>query len=312
MNHRARRRLAVAGAAALALAGTACAPPPTGDATETVTLAVPTLQNPFFRELRAGAQSAADAVGVRLDVVAAHNDVERQARQLDEAVDQDSEAVLVSPVDSDDTAAAVRSVVSADIPVVAVDRGIDGVDVASTVTSDNAGGGMQAAFALAESVERPAQVIHLQGRPDTSVSQHRGRGFAEGLLPYDDIEVVAKEPAHFDRERARRLTARLLRQHPRVEAVFAENDQMALGAVDALGERAGTEVTVVGFDGTTEALEAIQDGTMEATVAQLPEQLGRTAVEQAITAIDGGAVAPRVPVGVQLVTADNVGEFLPD
>jgi ribose transport system substrate-binding protein len=308
VKHRTRRRLALAGATALAVSLTACAPTSAGPK-ETVTLAVSTLNNPFFKQMRAGAQEAAEATGVRLEVVTAANSTARQAHQLSKAVRQDSEAVLVNPVDADATGSALGPVLQADIPVVAVDREVQGANVASTITSDNVDGARQAAFALADSIEFSGQVIHLRGTADTSASAERGRGFAEGIAQYDDVTVVARRRADFDQSQARRLTARLLQAYPGVDAIFAENDEMALGAVQALGGRAGTTVKVVGFDGTAQALRAVEAGTMEATVAQRPEQLGQVAVQQAVAALDGGTVVPTVPVGVELVTADNVSQY---
>jgi ribose transport system substrate-binding protein len=303
------RRVGVLGAA-LALVATvvACQPYPSGQR-ETVTLAVSTLNNPYFRQLRVGARQAAQLAGVRLEVVGAGNSAERQARQL-RAAAEDSEAVLVNPVDSLAADSSLMPVLRADVPVVAVDRAVPGAEVTSTVVSDNVDGGMQAAEAVAEAVDGPGQVIHLQGVPDTSSSINRGRGFAQGLALHEEIDVVAKQPAYFDQGSAREVTRQLLRVYPQVDAIFAENDEMALGAIEALGPRAGTQVKVVGFDGIPQALQAIQQGTMTATVAQTPQQMGRTAVEQAVAAIDGGPVAPHVPVGVQLVTAGNVGEYL--
>lgn len=299
----------LAGAAALATSLTGCDPYATGPK-ETVTLSVSSLHNPFFRRLRTGARQAAQASGVRLQVVAAGNSLQRQAQQLRHAVAGGSDAVLVNPVDSWDADSAFRPVLRTDVPMVAVDRTVPGADVESTVVSDNLDGGMQAAEAVAEAVEGPGQVIHLQGTPGTSSSVSRGKGFDRVMAYHDDLEVVAEQSAYYDRGAAREITSKLLTAYPHVKAIFAENDEMALGAVEALGARAGTDVAVVGFDGIPEALRAVQAGRMEATVAQVPEQLGRNAVEQAVTAIDGGLVAPRVPVGVELVTGANVGQYI--
>jgi ribose transport system substrate-binding protein len=92
--------------------------------------------------------------------------------------------------------------------------------------------------------------------------------------------------------------------------IFAQIDEMALGAVQALGESAGDEVKAVGFDATEDGLSAIQDGTMNATVAQQPSEIGSLGVENAIRVIDGESVEENIPVAVQLVTPDNVSEFL--
>lgn len=277
---------------------------------DTVTLSVSSLHNPFFRELRVGARQAAQASGVRLRVLGAGNSLQRQAEQVRRSVDDGADAVVVNPVDSMAADTALRPVLRKDVPVVAVDRAVEGAHVESTVLSDNEDGGRLAAEAVAEAVDGPGQVIHLLGSPTSSSTLSRDRGFDETIGYHDELDVVAEQPAFWDREAARQVTSQLLRAYPHVKAIFADNDAMALGAIDALGDRAGTDVKVVGYDGIPQALRAIQSGTMDATVAQSPEQLGQTAVEQAVAAIDGGLVAPRVPVGVELVTGANVGQYL--
>jgi ribose transport system substrate-binding protein len=302
------RRLAAAAVLALAALVTGCAPGATD--TETVTMVAPDLDNPFFREMRAGADGAADAAGVRLQVLDSENDPERQAALLSKAVRRHSDAVLVNPVDPEQAGDAVKPALRADIPVVAVDRTVEGAPVDSTVTSDNHEGGLQAAQAVADALGGTGQVIHIQGDPQASTTQERTEAFTDGLEQYPQLDLATSQPAYFDRAKAREVTAALLRWYPDATAIFAENDQMALGAIDVLGDRAGTEVKVVGYDGIPAALQAVQNGTMAATVAQRPEQMGRAAVEQAVTAIDGGPVAPRIPVGVELVTPQNVGSYL--
>jgi ribose transport system substrate-binding protein len=303
-----RRRRAAAAVLALTPAITACAPD--AGSTETVTLLAADLDNPFFREMRAGADAAAQAAGVRLQVLSSDNDTDRQAAQLSRAVRHDTEAVLLSPVSPEEAGEAVQPAFRADIPVVAVDRVVEGARVESTVISDNEEGGLLAAQAVADAIGGSGQVIHIQGDPQASTTQVRTEAFRRGIEQFADIDLATSQPAYFDRAKAREVTRSLLQWYPDATAIFAENDQMALGAIDVLGERAGTEVKVVGYDGVPEALDAVQEGTMAATIAQRPEQMGRAAVEQAVSAIDGGPVAPRVPVGVELVTAQNVGAYL--
>lgn len=276
---------------------------------QTITLAVSTLNNPFFISLRDGAQAAADDAGVTLDVVDAQNDAATQQNQLANAATQQVEAVIINPVDSEAAAAAITPVQDAKIPVIAVDRSVEGKDVNSTVSSDNVAGGTQAADALAKAMGGKGKVLVLQGVAGTSASRDRGQGFEEGIAAYPDIEVVAMQPANFDRAQGLDVATNLLESNPDVTGIFAENDEMALGALQALGDRAGTKVFVVGFDGTDEGLKAVADGTMVATIAQQPAELGRIAVELAIKAAKGEQVPATQPVEVVTVTRDNVADF---
>ena len=129
------------------------------------------------------------------------------------------------------------------------------------------------------------------------------------MKAFPDIKIVAKQTANFDRAAALDVTTNLLQANPGVSGVFAENDEMALGAVQALGAKAGKDVKVVGFDGTTDGLAAIKAGTMVASIAQQPAKLGQLAVEQAAKALKGDKVDATVPVSVVTVNKTNVGDF---
>lgn len=304
------RPVAVVATAVLALGMAACNRGDDGDADTKLVLAVSTLDNPFFITLRDGAKQAAKDADVDLEVVDAQDDATTQQDQLSNAVTQDADAILINPVDSDAAAAAVEPALDADIPVIAVDRSVKGKNVASTVSSDNVAGGQQAADALAEAVGDTAEVLQLQGEPGTSASRERGKGFSEGLRKHDGIDVAGKQPANFSRTKGLNVATNLLQSNSDVAGIFAENDEMALGAVKALGDRAGDDVAVVGFDGTDDALKSIKNGKMAATIAQQPGELGKTAVRLAAKAADGDDVPKQQPVEVKTVTKDNVEKFL--
>ncbi|MPN28618.1 Ribose import binding protein RbsB [bioreactor metagenome] len=152
-------------------------------------------------------------------------------------------------------------------------------------------------------------MILLQGIPGSSASRDRGQGFTDGISAYPNIKVVAKQTASFDRAKALDVATNLMQANPNVKAIFAENDEMALGAIEALGAKAGKDVKVVGFDGTADGLAAIQKGTLAATIAQQPAQLGSLAVEQAKTLLDGGQATAQIPVPVVTVTTANLADF---
>lgn len=274
-----------------------------------VTLSVSTLNNPFFVELRDGAQEAADAAGVDLEVVDAQNDSATQTNQLATAATSGTEGVIINPVDSDAAAASVAPLVSNSTPIVAVDRAVNGAEVQSLVSSDNVAGGKQAADELAKAMGEQGTVIVLQGVAGTSASRDRGAGFAEGMEAYPGIEIVAQQTANFDRAEALNVATNLLQANPGVTGLFAENDEMALGAIQALGARAGEDVKVVGFDGTADGLAAIEAGTLTATIAQQPAELGKRSVEVLVQLLDEEAVEEAIPVPVTTVTTENVADF---
>ena len=277
-----------------------------GGSDYSIGLAVSTLNNPFFVALRDGAQAAADEAGVELVVTDARDDATQQADQVANFQTQQLDAVLINPVDSDAAGPIVSPLVAADIPVIAVDRAVEGAEVDAFVASDNVEGGRLAAQALAEAIGEEGQVIVLQGVAGTSASRERGQGFDEGIAEFPGIEVVAKQPADFDRTQGLDVATNLLQANSEVVGIFAENDEMALGAIQALGDRAGQEVFVVGFDATDDGQAAVADGTMFATIAQQPEELGRAAVEAAIQLLDGESIEETIAVPVVAMRQDDV------
>ncbi|MGW6238456.1 ABC transporter permease/substrate-binding protein [Streptomyces sp. NPDC055094] len=274
-----------------------------------VGLSLSTLNNPFFVQLKAGAEAEAKAEGVELTVTDAQNDASQQANQIQNFTSGAMSSVIVNPVDSDAAGPSVRAADKAGIPVIAADRGVNKADIDTLVASDNVAGGRQAARTLAERLGGEGRIVILQGTAGTSASRERGQGFAEGIKAYPGIKVVARQPADFDRTKGLDVMTNMLQAHSGVNGVFAENDEMALGAVKALGSKAGTSVPVVGFDGTPDGLKAVKAGTLYASVAQQPAELGRLAVLNAVKAARGDEVPSMVKVPVKVVTAKNVADF---
>ncbi|TDE53590.1 D-ribose ABC transporter substrate-binding protein [Nonomuraea mesophila] len=301
---------AVLGLAACGTAGGGGEGGGAGEAELKLGMSVSTLNNPYFVQLRDGAQAEAKTRGATLTVTDAQNDASQQVNQVQNFTSQNMKAIIINPVDSDAAAPAVKAAERVNIPVVAADRGVTGAEVAQTVASDNVAGGKMAAQELAAQLGEKGQVAVLQGTPGTSASRDRGQGFTQGIAAYPGIKVVAKQPADFDRTKGLDVMTNLIQSHPGVTGVFAENDEMALGAIKALGVKAGQQVKVVGFDGTPDALKAVQSGTMAATVAQQPKLLGKQAVEAAVRVAKGETVQKTVAVPVKVVTKENVADFL--
>ncbi|MCF4138414.1 substrate-binding domain-containing protein [Streptomyces sp. Tue 6430] len=274
-----------------------------------VGLALSTLNNPFFVQIQSGAKAEAKKLGVDLTVTDAQNDASQQANQLQNFTSSGYDAIVVNPVDSDAAGPAVRAAGKADIPVVAVDRGVNKATTDTLVASDNVSGGELAARTVAEKLGGTGRIVILQGQAGTSAARERAEGFAKGLKAYPGIQVLAQQPADFDRTKGLDVMSNLLQAHPDVQGVIAANDEMALGAIKALGSKAGKSVQVVGFDGTPDGLTAVGNGTLYASVAQQPSELGRIAVDNALKAFQGKKVADLVKVPVKVVTKENVAGF---
>jgi ABC-type sugar transport system substrate-binding protein len=309
--HRATAVALVAGLAILPLAAcnrTSPSTSATGSSAKKITLAISTLNNPFFVSLKDGAVAEAKAQGITLTVVDAQNDAATQANQLANAQSQNVQVVIVNPVDSDGAGAPVKALNTAKIPVIAVDRTVNGANVASFIASDNVAGGKQAAAELGKLLGGKGDIIVLQGTAGTSAARDRGKGFTEGMKAFPGIKIVATQTANFDRTQGLDVTTNLMQAHPGVVGIFAQNDEMALGAVKALGAKAGKAVKLCAFDGTADGVSAVKAGTLNCTVAQLPSELGKLAVQQAVKALTGKADA-NVPVKTTVITSANAATF---
>ncbi len=268
-------------------------------------MAISTLNNPFFVSLEKGAKDAAAAAGADLVVTDARDDATQQANQIQNFQAQQVKAVLINPVDSDAAGPMVAPLAAANLPVVAVDRAVNGAEVNALVASDNVAGGRMAAETLAKAIGEKGDIIVLQGVAGATASRERGQGFTEGIARFPNVKVVAKQPADFDRTKGLDVTTNLLQSNPKAVGVFAENDEMALGAIQALGDRAGKSVQVVGFDGTADGIAAVKQGTMFASIAQQPEELGKKSVETALKLAKGETVDKAISVPVVVVDKSN-------
>jgi ribose transport system substrate-binding protein len=280
-----------------------------GEGGQRIGLSVSTLNNPFFVSLRDSAQQAADDAGAELVVSDAQNDTAQQQDDVQNFISQQVSAILVNPVDSDAVVPAVEAANDAGIPVIALDRKASGGDVVATIASDNVQGGRMAGEELIRLVGS-GNVAQLEGIPGTDPARDRGQGFQEAIDTQSSVKVVASQTADFDRSEGLTVTENIMQANSDIKGIFAQNDEMALGAVQALGDQAGDDVKIAGFDGGEDALNAIQDGMMNATIAQQPDKMGSLGVETAISVINGESVEENIPVEVNLVTQDNVSEFL--
>ncbi len=267
----------------------------TGDGA--IGLAISTLNNPFFVTLSEGAQAAAKEQNVDLIVVDAGDDAAKQTNDIEDLISRNISVLIVNPVDSDAVAPAVKDAVAKGIKVVSVDRVVNGVDVDCAIASDNVAGAAAATEYLVSLIGEGAKVAELQGVSGASATIDRGEGFHN--VADEKLNVVSSQTANFNRSEGMTVMENMLQANADIQGVFAHNDEMALGAVEAIG---GKEIVVVGFDATDDAMTAVSEGRMAATVAQKPDLMGATAVETAVKLIAGETVDKEIPVEVELIT----------
>ncbi|MGD2353906.1 ribose ABC transporter substrate-binding protein RbsB [Bacillus subtilis] len=244
----------------------------------TIGLSVSTLNNPFFVSLKKGIEKEAKKRGMKVIIVDAQNDSSKQTSDVEDLIQQGVDALLINPTDSSAISTAVESANAVGVPVVTIDRSAEQGKVETLVASDNVKGGEMAATFIADKLGKGAKVAELEGVPGASATRERGSGFHN--IADQKLQVVTKQSADFDRTKGLTVMENLLQGHPDIQAVFAHNDEMALGALEAINS-SGKDILVIGFDGNKDALASIKNGKLSATVAQQPELIGKLATEAA-------------------------------
>lgn len=274
-------------------------------AAQTIGFAISTLDNPFFVDLKDGAEAKAAELGLTLRVVDAQDDPARQLAGMEDLIARQVDLILVNPTDSVAVVPAILAANRAGIPVISVDRNADGGQVVAHIASDNVLGGSMAGELIAQLLGGSGNVVELEGIPGTNAARERSSGFNQVMKQYPGMQIVARQEAGFDRARGMTVMENILQAQPNIDVVFAHNDEMALGALIAI-EAAGRsdEIKVVGFDATDDAVKAVQEGRMLATVAQQPRLIGALGIETALKVLQGEAVEGFIPVPLELVTRD--------
>lgn len=282
-----------------------------------VALVLKTLNNPFFIEMQRGAEEAAKTLNVELTVQAAERetDVDKQMQIIENLIQAKVNALAITPSGSREVVPAIGKANQANIPVVVVDTRLDaeaaaeaGVRTATFVGSDNYKGGQLIGEYLVKASGGKAKVAILEGIAGHETGDSRVRGFRDATKAAAGITIVASQTANWERDQGFNVFQNILQARPDVDTVFACNDMMALGAIEAINAagKAG-RIRVLGFDAVQDARLALEKGTMAATVAQYPDEMGRAAVEMAVKAIKGEPVPRDVAVRIGLVTKENAG-----
>lgn len=271
-----------------------------------------TLNNPYFVEMQKGAEQAAPTARVRLTIQAADRevDVERQLEIVENLIERHVAVLIIAPSGSREIVPAIVDANKAGIPVIIVDTRVDAKELAASggaiatfIGSDNFEGGRMAGEFLSRRMGGRARIAVLEGIPGHETGDARLGGFRAALAGRQGMQVVASQPANWERDQGFNVFQNILQAHPEVDALFAANDLMALGAVEAIASAGRTgSITVVGFDAQDEARRAVTQGTMAATVAQSPARMGATAVTWAAQILRGLKPPAEIAIPIELIS----------
>lgn len=287
----------------------ASGPVPDGEG-ERIAVVLKSLSNQYWQGIELGVRDAAEEFNVDITLQAAssesaHNEQLTIAQTM---ANQGYDAYVLAPESTSNLNPAIDTMVSQDAPII----NVDDARIPGTVFvgPDHESSGLQAAEYIVSKNPDGGKVAMIEGQAGSSAATLRIAGFNAGVEQHDELELVASVPGNWDANEAFGATQQILRQHPDLVGIYANNDTMAIGVAQAVAEAGKTEqVTIVGTDGVPEAISAIRGETIGATVSPLPYYEGYWAVEAAVRILRGESVAPWVVAPAQLIYPENVDEF---
>ena len=325
MHRTLRVTLLVVLAALLALA--ACAPPATpvpaapaaepaapaaGSDTLDIAVIVKAVTSDYWKAVGAGVDAAMQSdPTIKASFLGPNEetDIEGQIRIIESAIASKVDAIAVAPSQADQVQPTLEKAVAAGIPVVLIDTDITGfTNKAAFVGTDNRLGGQLGGEFIVKALQAGDEVAIIRGAAGDPVHNQREEG-AKTAMEAAGLTVVAVQPADSDRAKGQTVAENLLTANPNLKAIFATNDEMALGAANA-AKAAGKSLIIVGFDASPDALQAIQEGVLAGSIAQFAGKIGELGTLTAAQVARGETVEAFVNTGVEVVSKDNVAQFM--
>ncbi|WP_283688905.1 ribose ABC transporter substrate-binding protein RbsB [Clostridium perfringens] len=267
-------------------------------------MVVSTLNNPFFVNMKDGAEKEAKKLGYDLVVLDSQNDPAKERANVEDLVQLGVIALLINPTDSDAVVKTVEVANKSNIPVITLDRQANGGKITSHIASDNIKGGEMAAEYVLDKFKDekgPINVVEIQGIPGASATRDRGEGFHNIMDKNDKFNFISIQAADFDRQKGLQVMENIIQANPNIQVVFAHNDEMALGAVKAI-KASGINALVIGFDGNDDAKDSIDANEMTATIAQQPDLIGALGVELANKIYKGESIKDKIAADLKVYT----------
>ncbi len=269
------------------------------------------LSNEFQVAMLDAAREKATELGVQIVEQDGQGDASKQVSQMEQLISQKVDAIVMAPYDKDACAPAVVKAKEAGIPLIIVNSTVNNMDQAvAYVGSDDKVAGEMAMRELADAIGGSGNIMMIRGPIGNSAEVGRTEGVFAVLEEYPDIQIVVDEPADWDREKAMKLMENKLQGSLEIVGVLAQNDEMAIGAQKAI-EAAGKQdqISVIGIDAIADALTAVEEGKLIATVFQDARTQAGKAMEVAVMAAKGETVEHEYYIDFQLITKENVGDY---
>src|SRR6476646_6039880 len=288
--------------------------PAPGSAQEkkTVGLAVANLQADFFNQIKQSVGAEAKAKGVDLIVADAKGDAATQVDQIQDLITRGVKAIIYIPAGATAAGVPVKAAKKANIPVVNVDRHAPDVPGDTFIATDSVGAAKTLGEHICKVTGGKANIDVIQGQLGTTPEMDRDKGFTEAVANCPGIKVIAKQPTKaWMQDEGFAIAQDMLQRFPNINAFFGRADALALGAAHAVkGANVGSKVWIFGFDGDVAGLKAVRDGTLDATMTQKTQYMGKLALDSALDLIDGKQLPKEQLQEAVLTTKENVAPFI--
>ncbi len=295
-------------------AGSAAASAPAGEAGGTIAVITVDPSNPYWKAEVDIATQTAQGLGYEVVANAHLNDADKQNQFIDAAIAQGVVGIVLDPAGADESVGAVQKAVDAGIPVVTVNAEISQQGLAKAqIVSNNAQGAALGAEEWVKAMGEKGKYVELFGNPTDNNAGIRSTSYHEVIDQYPDLEMLQQETANWDRQQGKEKMDLMIQANPDLTGVIAGNDEMALGAIEALRDAGMLDkVKVLGFDGNNDARDAVLAGEMVATVLQPIAQASQLAVEQLDSVIRTGSTGvdtEKQSIDCILITKDNAAQL---
>lgn len=259
-----------------------------------IAVVLKTLSNPYWAMMKEGIEMEAKAQGIKVDIfaVSSEDDFQGQMQLFEDLLNKDYDGIAFAPLSPVNLISQVANATSKGIPTVNIDEQVDMKELKSAdgniyafVTTDNIKVGQKAAEYIVKEISG-GQVAIIEGKSGNITGEARKKGAIDVFKSNSSIKLVSSQPADWDRTKALDVATNMIQRYPDLKAIYAANDTMALGALQAVKNAGKLEkIKIVGTDGMPEAVQSVKDGELAATIAQDSEKIGAESLKQLIDAV---------------------------
>jgi ribose transport system substrate-binding protein len=290
------------------------APKPAAVKSYTIGIALASATNPLYINLEKGMKEKANELGVKVRTVIANEDQTRQVNGIQDLITSKVDLLLISPITVQGAAVAYENAKQAKIPAISVARFLNKPDLeASIVSIDSVKDGRSIGEWMANKLNGKGRVAMLKGPAGASFAMDLEKGFKEVIGRYPNIKIVGEVNSPLTKEDGLKHSENFLTANPQLDAIFAANDELALGAVQA-AESAGrlSKIAITGYNGVPSALQSIRAGKLSMTVLLGAESWGKLAMQTAVDYLNGKQVPKQVFFQPIVVDTENISKLKPE